>query len=144
MPLVPYFSLKVTKKRAEALRNLIKKEFSMEQVIRISKKTLVFIGLFLIAINLICTPIIASETVNSAKIFQANCAGCHANGGNIIRRGKNLKQRALRRNKMNSQAAIITLITNGKNNMPAYEDRLTTEEISAVAAYVLEQAAKGW
>ncbi len=116
----------------------------MKKVISISKKILVFLGLFLIAINFACMPVIASETVNSAKLFQANCAGCHANGGNIIRRGKNLKQRALRRNKVNSQEAIITLVTQGKNNMPPYQDRLTKEEISAVAAYVLEQAAKGW
>lgn len=27
----------------------------------------------------------------AAEVFSANCAGCHINGSNIIRRGKNLK-----------------------------------------------------
>ncbi|MGF1541629.1 MAG: cytochrome c6 PetJ, partial [Pleurocapsa sp.] len=89
-------------------------------------------------------PAIAVDTSNNAKIFQANCAGCHLGGGNIIRRGKNLKSRALQKNQMDNLAAITQLVTNGKNNMPAYGDRLTPEEIAAVSQYVLEQAATGW
>ena len=45
---------------------------------------------------------------------------------------------------MDSLEAITTIVTNGKNNMSAYKDRLTTEEIQNVAAYVLEQAEKDW
>jgi cytochrome c6 len=45
---------------------------------------------------------------------------------------------------MDSLAAITTIVTNGKNNMSAYKERLTTEEIQKVAAYVLEQAEKDW
>ncbi|MDP5337550.1 MAG: cytochrome C6, partial [Nodularia sp. (in: cyanobacteria)] len=40
--------------------------------------------------------------------------------------------------------AVTGIITNGKNNMSAYKDRLTTPEIQEVAAYVLEQAEIGW
>ena len=87
---------------------------------------------------------LATDTNNSAKIFQANCAGCHAKGGNIVRRRKNLKSKALHRNKVDNLEAIVDLVTNGKNNMPAYSDRLTPAEIEAVSAYVLEQAATGW
>ena len=108
------------------------------------KKILLAISLTLFTFHFVCLPVMAAETINSAKIFQANCAGCHPNGGNIIRRGKNLKLRVLRRNKLDSQAAIVTLVTNGKNNMPAYQDRLTEEEISVVSAYVLERANQGW
>jgi cytochrome c6 len=89
-------------------------------------------------------PAFAANTDNSTKIFQANCAGCHAKGGNIIRRGKNLKSRALQRNKVDNLAAIIDLVTNGKNNMPAYSDRLTPTEIEDVSKYVLERAATDW
>jgi cytochrome c6 len=45
---------------------------------------------------------------------------------------------------MDSQDALATLVTNGKNNMSAYKDRLTAQEIQDVAAYVLEQAKQGW
>lgn len=107
----------------------------------------ILITLVIIAIAIggaINFPALALDTNSSAKIFQVNCAGCHAKGGNIIRRGKNLKSRALQRNKVDNLAAITELVTNGKNNMPAYSDRLTPEEIEAVSKYVLEQAARGW
>jgi len=82
--------------------------------------------------------------VNAAEVFDIHCAGCHINGGNIIRRGKTLKQRALRRNNVDSLDAVVQLVTHGKNNMSAYQDRLTPEEIQAVSVYVLDQAKRNW
>lgn len=95
------------------------------------------------------TPVQADEAVPSmnleaAVLFENNCAGCHVNGGNIIRRGKNLKQRALKRNGYTEVDAISNLITNGKGNMSAYGDRLSPDEIDALAQYVLDQAAINW
>lgn len=87
---------------------------------------------------------IAGEMTDGAKIFSVNCAGCHVNGGNIIRRNKNLKLKALQKNKMDSLVAIQEIVTNGKNNMSAYRDRLSQEEIEIVSSYVLEQAKNNW
>ncbi|MGK7953113.1 MAG: c-type cytochrome [Xenococcaceae cyanobacterium] len=87
---------------------------------------------------------LAADTIDRVLLFETNCAGCHPHGGNIIRRGKNLKARALRRNKLDSVESIAALVTHGQNNMPAYQDRLTEREIQAVSAYVLEQAEKNW
>lgn len=87
---------------------------------------------------------LAEDTTNGAKIFSANCAACHMDGGNIVRRGKNLKQKALKRYGMDSLEAIAYLVENGKNAMPAYKDRLSNQQILDVSAYVLEQAAEGW
>lgn len=84
----------------------------------------------------------SSETVQS--LFTVQCAGCHPNGGNIVRRGKTLKSRALRRNGVDSVAAIASLITNGKGLMSAYGDRLTSEEIDLLATYVWEKAQNNW
>lgn len=89
-------------------------------------------------------PTLAADTANGAKIFSVHCAGCHLNGGNIIRRGKNLKLKALKRNGMDNVEAIASIVANGKNNMSAYKDRLSAQEIQAVSAYVLEQAEKDW
>ncbi|WP_410500417.1 cytochrome c6 PetJ [Chroococcidiopsis sp. SAG 2025] len=89
-------------------------------------------------------PALAADTSDAAKIFEAQCAGCHINGGNIVRRGKNLKQKALKKYGMDSLEAIANIVTNGQGNMSAYKDRLTTDEIQAVSAYVLNQAATGW
>ena len=101
--------------------------------------------LFLLSIFSLFSPTsLAADIDNPAKIFEINCAGCHPHGGNIIRRGKNLSLRALHRNKLDSLEAIAILVTNGKNNMPAYQDRLTEKEIKEVSAYVLEQAKISW
>ncbi|MGF1590557.1 MAG: c-type cytochrome [Pleurocapsa sp.] len=81
---------------------------------------------------------------NGAAVFKANCAGCHVKGGNIVRRGKNLKLKALHKNKVDTQAAIATLVTNGKGIMSAYGDKLTPEQINEVSAYVLQRAEQNW
>lgn len=83
-------------------------------------------------------------TATAAEVFSANCAGCHINGSNIIRRGKNLKQKALKKYGMDSIANISNLVTNGKGIMPAYKDRLSEQQIIDVSAYVLSQAETDW
>ncbi|MEO1670704.1 MAG: c-type cytochrome [Cyanobacteria bacterium J06631_2] len=81
---------------------------------------------------------------NGAAVFKANCAGCHAKGGNIVRRGKNLKLKTLHKRQVDTEAAISSLVTNGKGIMSAYGDKLTAAEIANVSAYVLERAEQGW
>ena len=88
--------------------------------------------------------VMAAEINPGPEIFQVHCAGCHPNGGNIIRRGKTLKQKALKKYGVDSLEAIAALVTNGKNNMPAFQTRLSEQQIQAVSTYVLEAAAKDW
>jgi cytochrome c6 len=85
-----------------------------------------------------------ATNATAAEVFSANCAGCHINGGNIIRRGKNLKQKALKKYGMDSIANISNLVTNGKGIMPAYKNRLSEQQIIDVSAYVLSQAETDW
>lgn len=99
---------------------------------------------FLILTSILTSPASAANIANGAQIFEIHCAGCHSNGGNIVRRGKTLKKKALKKYGMDSLEAISSIVTNGKNNMSAYKDRLTTEQIQDVSAYVLEQAQKDW
>ena len=86
----------------------------------------------------------ATNPATAAEVFSANCAGCHINGSNIIRRGKNLKQKALKKYGMDPLANISNLVTNGKGIMPAYKDRLSEQQIIDVSAYVLSQAETDW
>ena len=99
--------------------------------------------LFFLLITL-SKPVQAEDINDGAKIFSIHCAGCHPQGKNIIRRGKNLKLRALKRNKVDSLDAIINLVSYGKNNMSAYEEKLTKEQIESVSKYVLQQAQNNW
>jgi cytochrome c6 len=102
-------------------------------------------GLLAIALSFLPIPIaFAADLANGAKVFSANCAACHAGGGNVINRAKTLKQEALAQYEMASLKAIQHQVTTGKNAMPPFKGRLTDQQIEDVAAYVLEQAEKGW
>lgn len=79
-----------------------------------------------------------------AELFAIHCVGCHPDGGNIIRRSKNLRPKALSRYGYTDTDSISQIITNGRGVMSAYKDRLTSAEIFALASYVLEQADNGW
>ncbi|PPT05656.1 Cytochrome C553 (soluble cytochrome f) [Geitlerinema sp. FC II] len=50
----------------------------------------------------------------------------------------------MRRYGRDTPEAIAELVKNGKNNMSAYGDRLSDEEIADVTAYVLDRAANNW
>lgn len=86
----------------------------------------------------------AAAISDGVKIFNANCSACHVAGNNIIVNSKTLKKEALERYNMYSLDAIKAQVTNGKNAMPAFKSRLNETQIEAVAAFVLNQAAKGW
>ncbi len=109
------------------------------------KKIFTFVVmLFAIATLTFNRPVLAADVVSGAKIFSANCAACHAGGGNIAAAKLTLKKEALAENGKDTPEAIITQVTNGKNAMPSFKGRLQPEQIEDVAAYVLAQAAKDW
>jgi cytochrome c6 len=69
-------------------------------------------------------------------------------GGNVVNAERTLKADALEAYladySAGPAAAIITQVTNGKNAMPAFGGKLSATDIEDVAAYVVDQAAKGW
>ncbi|MDJ0729174.1 MAG: c-type cytochrome [Crocosphaera sp.] len=99
---------------------------------------------FVLLLIIFPTSALAEEVIDGSKIFTIHCAGCHPNGKNIIRRGKNLKLKALKRNQVDTVESIVNLVTYGKNNMSAYEERLTKDEIKVVSQYVFQQAKNNW
>lgn len=109
---------------------------------KIIATVIVFIALFTIDASVLAADV--GNLDNGAEIFKANCAGCHVNGKNIVRRRKNLKLKALHRNKVDTHEAVVSLVTNGKGIMSAYRDKLTPEEIADVSSYVLQRAETGW
>ena len=89
-------------------------------------------------------PSLAAEVSAGTKLFNANCAACHAGGVNRVVTGKSLKKDALEKYKMYSKEAIVTQVTNGKGAMPSFRGRLKPQQIEEIADYVLESADKGW
>jgi cytochrome c551 len=56
--------------------------------------------------------------IDAAALYQANCSGCHSN----VPTGE--------------AAEVKTVIENGKESMPGFKDKLTADEIDALATWV--------
>ena len=104
--------------------------------------------------DLLSPPAMAVDKVESSafergeQIFNSNCAACHMGGGNVIRANRTLKISDLN-NHVEAYAstpleALEHEIEDGLNAMPSYADKLTEEEIVAVATYVEQRAELGW
>ncbi|MEL6223982.1 MAG: c-type cytochrome [Cyanobacteria bacterium J06626_14] len=114
----------------------------MTAVIRLS---LSFVLTLLIAVSGFgIGPAFAADLANGAQVFAANCNACHAGGNNYVNAAKSLRKGDLEKYDMASIEAIKNQVTNGKLAMPAFGGKLSAEEIENVAAYVLDQAEKGW
>ncbi|MEE3716936.1 c-type cytochrome [Tumidithrix elongata RA019] len=109
------------------------------------KRTLVAIFLTMsLCLLAFVQPSSAADIADGAKIFKANCIGCHLQGNNNVVKNKTLKLAALQEYGMYSIEAITKQVTNGKNGMPAFGKKLNAEQIENVANYVLSQADNGW
>mmetsp|Transcript_103934 Transcript_103934/g.270607 ORF Transcript_103934/g.270607 Transcript_103934/m.270607 type:complete len:166 (+) Transcript_103934:74-571(+) len=89
-------------------------------------------------------PALAADLENGESIFNGNCTSCHAGGNNTIVAEKKLKKDALEKYLTGgySVASIMTQVTNGKNSMPAFGEKLGPDDIDDVANYVYAQASK--
>merc|ERR1711956_60189 len=74
-------------------------------------------------------PVMAADLENGEAIFGANCAACHAGGNNSVVAEKKIKIEAIK-----------TQVTNGKNNMPAFGEKLGPDDIEDVASWVYDHA----
>lgn len=82
--------------------------------------------------------------LDGSRLFELNCAGCHPNGGNVIRRGRTLRLADLRRQGVEGEAAIALIAAEGIGRMDGYEAALGDGGSEAVAAWVWLQAQAGW
>ncbi|MCX7084417.1 MAG: c-type cytochrome [Methylococcales bacterium] len=89
---------------------------------------------------------VAADVAKGEEIFTANCAGCHAGGKNFMSPHKSLSKEDLEKNQVNTAAAIIDKVTNGKSPMPGFGKLgiLSAADIENVAAYVLKKSDAGW
>jgi cytochrome c6 len=101
-----------------------------------------------LALVLGAAPSFAADSAHGAQVFSANCAACHMGGGNVVNAERTLKADALKAYLTGyadgPEAAVAMQVTNGKNAMPAFGGKLSSGDIADVAAYVIEQSAKGW
>lgn len=86
----------------------------------------------------------ATGPAAGAALFENHCAGCHVNGGNIIRRGKTLRLAALERNGITGPEAIATIAAAGVGQMGGYAEVLGEGGAEAIGTWVWQQAQAGW
>ncbi|WP_254979190.1 c-type cytochrome [Cyanobium sp. ATX 6A2] len=111
----------------------------------ISRSSLAGLVLVVLLTCLLALPAAArAEPSAGRQLFEAHCAGCHLQGGNIIRRRKTLKLAALEREGIASQAAIAAIAAAGVGQMSGYGVVLGEDGPEAVAAWVWQQAQAGW
>ena len=77
-----------------------------------------------------------STKLNGENIFAGNCARCHGEKGVKDSRTPNLQTIAL------DKTGLVKSITYGKGHMPAFEDKLSAAEISAVADLIVSWHSK--
>ncbi|MGA9304445.1 MAG: cytochrome c [Candidatus Sulfotelmatobacter sp.] len=83
----------------------------------------------------------AVRAQNAAATYKAKCAGCHgADGKGSTAPGKALGVHDFSSDEVTkmSDTDLITIVTAGKNKMPAYGKSLKDPEIKDLVAYVRE------
>lgn len=87
-----------------------------------------------------------SRADNAAEtLFKSKCAPCHGPDGKAqTPMGKSLKIRDLGSPDAQSQsdAQLTEIVTKGKNKMPAFDGKVTKEQITELVAYVRELGKK--
>jgi mono/diheme cytochrome c family protein len=78
---------------------------------------------------------------SGADVYKMRCSPCHgANGAGQTMIGKNLKLRSLASPEVQSQsdAQLAAIISQGKNRnkMPAFDRKLSKDQIAAVVKYI--------
>lgn len=99
-------------------------------------KTVLKASVILIALALVFS---TYSFADGATDFKAKCAMCHgATGAGDTVMGKNLKVRDLGSADVQKQTddQLNTIITKGKGKMPAYETKLTKEQISDLVKFI--------
>eukprot|EP00889_Picochlorum_renovo_P007832 jgi/Picre1/34862/NNA_002328.t1 len=104
----------------------------------------------------LCIPEYAVAGTDPAATFENTCAGCHAGGGNIVKRDATLSLSDLQKYGLDGPDALYSIIYNGNGSMPGYGaecapkgkctfgKRLSDSEISELATYILDKAKSGW
>ncbi len=82
---------------------------------------------------------------DAAATYKAKCSGCHGpDGTGMTAAGKAMNVRDFHSAEVQKEtdAELGDIITNGKNKMPKYADKLKPAEIKDLAAYVHELGKK--
>ena len=96
--------------------------------------------LVLVAVLSVVTPAFATppDTAGGATTYKSKCVACHGADGAGTSAGRSLNVADLRSPKVQNQtnAQLQQIVKNGINNMPAFADTLSDQEIAGVVVYL--------
>jgi len=101
--------------------------------------------LLLVAIMALFVADAPGRAQDAAGLFKTKCAACHgADGSGNTAVGKSMKLRDLGSADVQKQtdAELTAMIVSGKGAMPAYKDKLTSDQIKQVVGFIRELAKK--
>jgi cytochrome c6 len=99
----------------------------------------------LMAMAMIALPIASIAADESADLFKSKCAMCHGpDGAGKTMMGEKLKIPDLRAAEVQKKTDVDlkAVIAKGKDKMPAYDAKLSKEQIDKLAAYIRDLAKK--
>ncbi|MGA8036839.1 MAG: cytochrome c [Candidatus Acidiferrales bacterium] len=108
------------------------------QIVRAVLTALLFLTSMLMSVRL-------AYGQTAADTFKTKCAVCHgADGSGDTPVGKGMKLHDLRSADVQKQtdAELTAIITNGKGGMPAYKDKLSSDQIKQLVAFIRQMAKK--
>ena len=113
----------------------------MTKIQRNSIRTLCYWTAFAVMalfISLQGTVLAAPQDQTGQTLFNRNCGTCHSQNGTPTAVGKSLNAPDLGSAPVQNQpnAQLEQIISNGKDNMPAFKDKLSQTEIDSLVAYV--------
>jgi mono/diheme cytochrome c family protein len=81
---------------------------------------------------------------DAAALYKTKCASCHGADGKASAVGKKMGAKDLQDPELKkaTEAQWIEITTKGKNKMPAYDKKLTADQIKQLVAYMKELSKK--
>ncbi len=102
------------------------------------KLTSTFVGCAILAAMLLGAMVpVPAQQAGGADVFKAKCAMCHgADATGKTPMGSKLSIPDLRSVQKQPAATLEQAVTKGKNKMPAFEGKLTPQQITQVVGYI--------
>ena len=91
------------------------------------------------------TMVVSADAQDAAALYKTKCAACHgadAKGETAIGKANKMRDLASEDVQKQSDADLTTVMTGGKNKMPAYGKSLKPDQVKDLVAYIRSLAKK--
>jgi cytochrome c6 len=88
---------------------------------------------------ILAIPVVSWAADQGADLFATKCAACHGKNGDAesaMAKKMNIKPMSSADVQKKSDAELTSIITKGKEKMPAYEGKLSGDQIKSLVAYI--------